>query len=106
MGRGKADLGTAALTDPNMNKAANLFADLLGSLGLPGLRLEASQYGATLRLWVVSPELPDLELRVRIADLFGEVFDVYPGLRYDYMVFSEEEFLQISRRGSQDNARE
>lgn len=86
-----ADLTVADIENREMQDAARMFGDLLTKLGNPDLRLEPSQDGSRLRLWVVHPSRPDLVTRLAIADQFGRVLDTYPDLLYDYRIISEAE---------------
>jgi len=40
---------------------------------------------------------PDLETKSRVADVFGEVFDTYPDIHYDFLMLTRDEFRQRER---------
>lgn len=48
-------------------------------------------------LWTVFEAEPDLETKLRVADVFGEVFDTYPDIHYDFLMLTRDEFRQRER---------
>ncbi|MEW6226801.1 MAG: hypothetical protein AB1700_01735 [Bacillota bacterium] len=45
-------------------------------------------------LWAIFETEPELETKLRVADVFGEVFDTYPDIRYDFLMLTRHEFQQ------------